>query len=319
MISFFWVFDHLIIFGFLLQSANMKIFHIMEPTSRVLTRGLAVLNSFGIELRNRSKHVHAQEDFLVVSKKHPIFAVADGVTLETGPDGAYPKVSGAGAAAKIFCEAVVKEIEKIYKNFGLSDLKKVFAKANAAVGKYNRARGRFKDKLNYWDFDLFAATAAFLVIKEGNVYWASICDSGVAHFNKDAQLVFKSDDKWNVIRENLPADWLKIPESERKKIIRKTYRNGVGPTGRLIGYGVVTGEKAAERYLNCNKFTVDKGDAVLLFTDGFENYLKVGEFVDLFLNWPRSLRSKLKKITRHKSINDPNNFGRERALIAIKF
>ncbi|MFY9493228.1 MAG: protein phosphatase 2C domain-containing protein [Minisyncoccia bacterium] len=297
----------------------MKIFHIIEPTSRVLTRGLAVLNSFGIELRNRSKHIHAQEDFLAVSKNHPIFAVADGVTLETGPDGAYPKVSGAGAAAKIFCEAVVKEIEKTYGSFGLSDLKKVFAKANTAVGKYNRARGRFKDKLNYCDFDLFAATAAFVVVKKNTVYWASICDSGVAHFKKDGQLKFKSKDNWNIIRENLPPDWLKILEQDRKKIIRKTYRNGVGSRGRLIGYGVVTGEQKAERYLNCGKFTAGEGDAVLLFTDGFGNYLKLGEFVKLFLSWPRGLKSKLKKITRHKSVDDPNNFGRERTLIAIKF
>lgn len=297
----------------------MKVFNIIEPTSRVVTKGLAVLNSFGIELRNASKRAHAQEDFLAVSKKYPIFAVADGVTLETGPDGVYPKVSGAGSAAEIFCKTIVKEIEKIYKNFGAADLKKVFAKANAAVGKYNRSRGRFKDKLNYGDFDLFAATAAFAVIKEGMVYWASICDSAVVHFSKDGQLKFKSKDDWNVIRENLPPDWLKIPSSERKKIIRKTYRNGVSPDGRLIGYGVVTGEKAAERYLNTGKFAVAAGEVVMIFSDGFENYLKLGEFTKLFLNWPRGLKSKLKKITRHKAVDDPSSFGRERALIAIKF
>lgn len=297
----------------------MKVFHIIEPTSRVVTKGLAILNSFGIELLNAGKRAHAQEDFLAVSKKHPIFSVADGVTLETGSDGVYPKVSGAGAVAKIFCKTIIKEIEKIYKNFGAPDLKKVFAKANAAVGEYNRSHGRFKDKLDYWDFDLFAATTAFAVIKDDMVYWASICDSGVAHFNKNRQLAFKSDDQWNVIRENLPADWLKIPENERKKIIRKTYRNGVGPDGRLIGYGVATGEKAAERYLNTGKFAVAAGEVVMVFSDGFENYLKLGEFTKLFLSWPRGLKSKLKKITRHKAVDDPGNFGRERTLIAIKF
>ncbi|MBI2052270.1 MAG: protein phosphatase 2C domain-containing protein [Candidatus Sungbacteria bacterium] len=297
----------------------MKIFKITEPISRVVAAGIAVLNRFGIELRGLNKHTRPQEDFLTVSKKHPIFAVADGVTLEPGSDGVYPRVSGAGEAARIFCEVAVKEAERIYKNFGVPDLKKVFTKANAAVGKYNRAHGRFKDRLNYWDFDLFAATAAFLVVKDSTVYWAAICDSGAVRFKPPAQLVFKSDDKWNVIRENLPPDWLKIPKKERQKIIRKTYRNGVGFNNQLIGYGVVTGEKAAERYLNFGKFSVEGGDVVMIFTDGFENYLKIKEFAELFLAWPKNLKSRLKKITRHKSTDDPNSFGRERTLIAIKF
>ena len=82
---------------------------------------------------------------------------------------------------------------------------------------------------------------------------------------------------------------------------------------------MVTGEKTAERYLNAGKFSVEGGDVVMIFTDGFENYIKIKEFAELFSAWPKNLKSQLKKIIRHKSTDDPNSFGRERTLIAIKF
>ncbi len=300
------------------KGQKLLVFDAFQNIPKSISVLASLLTGFGIEIKDFPKCLHPREDFHKISKKYPIFAVSDGVTLELDKKGNYPKNSGAGKVAKIFCEMIIKEAEKKYGDFTVPDLKKIFSEVNLKVAKYNQSSGRTKGKLNYLDFDLFSATGSYVVIKNKIIYWASICDSSVVHFKKDGSIGFKSPDCWKLLRENLPKHWMKIPESERKKIIRKTYRNGVDRNGKLIGYGVITGEKEAERYLQFGKFEVEDGDLVIILTDGFENYIKMESFVKLFLYWPKDIKSKFKKITKQKSIEDPNNFGRERTIIAIK-
>lgn len=300
------------------SSLGPKVFKIIEPISNDILRSVGMLDALGIKVKDLGKYHHPQEDYLAVSKKLPIFAVADGVTLEYS-GGKYPNPSGAGEAANIFCQSVIKEAEKIYGNFIVPSVKKVFAKANVNVGVYNRGRGRTKDKINYWDFDLFAATAAFVVIKGKSVYWASICDSYVMCFGGDGNVKFKSLDRWDRVRANLPNGWTGIPEADRRKILRKTYRNGADKNGKLIGYGVVTGEKTAERYLNFGRFVAEDGDLVFILTDGFANHMDLPSFIKIFRQWPEDLEQKVKKFTARESINNPRKFGSERTMIAIKF
>lgn len=52
-----------------------------------------------------------REDYFIQSKKFPIFAVADGVTLVVKPGRLYPNPSGAGEVAKILCKSAVKNSE----------------------------------------------------------------------------------------------------------------------------------------------------------------------------------------------------------------
>lgn len=301
------------------MSSSMKVFKLWEPVPKLILKTVAALDGLGVEIDEKSKYFHPREDFLAWSKKFSVFAVADGVTLELDERGFYPNPSGAGAVAKIFCQAVVRETEKVYSRFTVPDLKKVFVAANAAVAEYNRKHGRAPGQIDYWSRDLFAATAAWAVVKDNQIYWSVLCDSGVACFDEQGRAKFKSPDCWTIYRKNLPSDWTKTPEVERKKTARRVYRNGVNAQGELIGYGVVTGEKAAERYLHRGKFTVNKGDTVFIFSDGFENYINQADFVKIFAEWPRDLTKKIKTYTANKSLQDPNNFGRERTLIALKF
>lgn len=295
----------------------MKVFKIFEPISSILLKTLGILDKFGFTIDEIEKYSHPQEDYFEISGKFPIFAVADGVTLEYS-GGKYPNPSGAGEAAKIFCEAVIKEAEKSYPKFAVSDIRKVFSKANFEIGKYNTKQGRVKNKIDYWDFDLFAATAAFIVIKDGYVYWASMCDSSVMHFDKRGKLKFSSPECWRDLRKNLPADWAEIPEDDRRKTIRKVYRNGVDKKGNLIGYGVITGEKTAEKYLNYGRFLVGAGDMIAVLSDGFENYMKLPEFIDIFKKWQGDLEDQIKRFTAKKSLVDPKSFGHERTLVVVK-
>jgi len=269
-------------------------------------------------LEKSSSHLHPQEDYLLTSQKSPIFAVADGVTLGLDQNGHYPNPSGAGEVAKIFCEEVIKIAEINYASFSERDLEAVFKKANLSVGEYNFFYGRTKDKINFKDFDLFAATGAFIVIKDQIVYWASICDSYVAHFDALGTNKLESPKCWLRLCHNLPDNWNIITNHEREKIIRRVYRNGVNEKGELIGYGVITGEKNAVRYLNSGSFLISLGDMVAIFTDGFENYIKLPEFVDLFVSWPEDLEAQVKSFTSQKSQENLKDFGQERSLIVIK-
>ena len=277
------------------KNQKIKVFDAFQNIPRSISVLASFLDKFGIEIKDSSRCPHPREDFHKISKKYPIFAVSDGVTLELNKKGGYPKISGAGKAAKIFCETVIKEIEKSYENLTVPDIQKAFYKANQNIGELNNSKGRTKDKINYWDIDLFSATGAFAVLKEKTVYWGSICDSSVIHFDKSGKIFFISPDCWSILRKNLPKNWMEKHVSDRKKIMRKIYRNGADESGKLIGYGVANGEKTAERYFKCGKFIAKDGDVVMLITDGFENYVKLENFVKLFLDWPKNIKSKFQE------------------------
>ena len=296
---------------------NSKIFSITEPH----TLGFIdlIIRWLHIDQRRFSKEFHPEEDAFLASEQYPIFAVADGVTLEVGKDGKYPNPSGAGVAAKIFCEEAVRAGERLYNGFTDRDVQSVFKAANDAVGEYNKKEGRTRETVNYLDYDLFAATAAFALLKDGVLYWGSLCDSYVAYFDTIGTRVFKSPICWpdRRVKEHRMKN-VKNNE-EKRKIIHSIFRNGVDGEGNLIGYGVVTGEEAALRYLNKGSFPLREGGVLALFTDGFEDYFDLPEFVNLLSAWPEDLESKVKCFTLDKSQSDMPRYGRERTLIAVKF
>lgn len=279
----------------------MKIFSTLKPES--------VLNP------------HPQEDFFVISKKYPIFVVADGVSLKSDSND-YPKTSGAGEAAKIFCETVVAAAEKRYRNFEENDLKEIFEIGNKAVLGYNVSQGMTGPEsghptINYWDKDLFSATASFLLIKENKAYWFSLCDSGVALFDKSGRRLFSSPDGWEICKKYLPQNWNKLNEKESVITRHKDYRNAVDLTGKLTGYGAVNGESAATLYLNAGVLDVNLGDFAIVYTDGFENYFKLPEFIDLFKLWPTDLQKQVEDLITKKSKEDHSKYGLEKTLIAV--
>jgi len=256
---------------------------------------------------------HPQEDFFLLSKKYPIFAVADGVTLNLSSKD-YPAESGAFEVAKIFCQTVVLEAEKRYENFKEKDLKEIFELGNTAVWKYNVSQGRTQKTINYYNKDLFSATASFAVIKNKKVFWFSLCDSSVSVFNNKGKEVFTSPDGW----AHFPKNW-KNGANEREKIVEmhKDYRNAVDSAGKLLGYGVIDGEESAELYLTSGTLKIKQGDLFFLYTDGFENYFKLKKFIDIFKQWPSALAFELSTLVADRSKKYPKKYSEEKTLIAV--
>lgn len=264
---------------------------------------------------------HPREDYFQVSGAYPIFAVADGVTLIQYilEKKEYPSPSPAGEVARMFCKEVIHEAEKRYENFSETDIKEIFRIANDAVGKYNLANGRSPENLDYWFNDLYAATGAFAIIKNGNVYWASICDSYIAHFDNNGTLKFKSP-ACNSLAEAKPSAFKGNRNDPREKVMYtwRFLRNSMNEAGQRTGYGVITGESEASSYFSYGRLEMNGGDLLVIFTDGFEEFFKLPDFIALLNEWPENIEFRIKEFTKGKAEEDPDKFGRERTLIACK-
>ncbi len=281
------------------------------------------LKKRGLSNVNAADHIHPAEDFSLKSDAYPICAVADGVTLiqyllDRKP---YPHPSPAGDISRIFCEALIKAAEEKYGSFAEQDISEVFRIANAAAGEYNRRLGRIPESSDFWDKDLYAATAAYAICKGDTVYWGSICDSYVAHVDSSGQLKFRSPESSSLAQAKPGSQFEGDPldHKARAQYVWKATRNRLNSKGERIGYGVVTGEPEAEKYLSRGSFKIQKGDIVAIYTDGFEEHMKSLEFVSLLAKWPSDLESQIKKLTASMAATDPEAYGRERSLMALHF
>jgi len=299
----------------------MNYFAITEPPSKKFVRLTLEKMGWGPEdFKKFSHHKHSGEDFLSISKKYPIFAVGDGVTLIQYllEKKEYPNPSPAGEVAKIFCDSVIREAECRYKNFSENNTLEVFEYANGTVRKYNEKNGRTNDSVDYWWNDFYASTGAFVVIKENWVYWASICDSYVLHFDGNGMCKFKSPE-CNSFEEAAAPQYdraLNDPIAKAQYTWRYK-RNGINAERKKVGYGVITGELNANLYLAKGGFKVESGDLILVITDGFEKYIEIPEFISI-LNKSNFSEEEFVKFTAGKVEEDPNKFGHERTIIAIR-
>ncbi len=258
----------------------MQYVSILEQVTKEAIREFA-------EKRNLVEHfsesyIHPQEDFLMTSDTPPIFVVADGVTLNfkklIEDKAPYPNPSPAGEVAKIFCEAVQKSASNNYQDFDEDKIQSVFWDANDAVAKYNERVGKSDVSGNVTGF--YSATGSFVIIKDNKAYWASICDAFFAHFDKDMNLKFMS-------------------------------------SGTCIPYAVINGEEKMAEHLERGVIELQKGDRVLVFTDGFEHYVKNSEFLNILKNWSDDLKDRIKEFSEKMNIENPANYGHERSLIVL--
>jgi hypothetical protein len=297
---------------------NLKNFYsLYEPASRGLLEKVA--REKGLNLALLPNYRFPREDYHLNSERYPIFAVADGVTLEFENYLSFPEFSGAGEAARIFCQTAIEEAEGRYENFGVEEIREVFNIANAAVGRYNAERGRTKETSNFWNFDLYCSTAAFAVVKGGVVYWGTICDSYLARVDCQGKIIFQTPECWAALNQNLPVGWKEKSVDDRKRILRSVYRNGTDKNGRPIGYGVVNGEPSVCLYLNVGSFVVEEGETVLLFTDGFEEHVKNSKFIRLVQGRGVDLLARLQKFNAEIAPSDYSKFGHERSIIVLQF
>ena len=258
----------------------MKYLSIGELPSKEAVRDFADKNNLTAYLAQN--YHHPQEDFLIASDMPPVFVVADGVTLNFAKlienNQKYPKPSPAGDVARIFCEAVHKRAKEIYETLKDDDVIDIFNYANKEVANYNQKIGKSDISGNLTGF--YSATGAFTIFKDNKAFWASICDSFIAHFDKEMNLKFMT-------------------------------------SGLCKPYAVINGEERMADHLERGILNLEESDRTFIFTDGFEYYMQNRDFISLFKEWDDTLKERITEFSREANLKDPEKYGHERSLIAV--
>jgi serine/threonine protein phosphatase PrpC len=231
----------------------------------------------------------------------------------------YPTPSGAYELAKLFCHTIIENAENMYEQFSEEKLIELFKIGNEVAKKFNESSGRNKESIDYREFDLFAATTAFVIIKESRVYWWSLGDSGITAFDENKSNIFQSPEAWPDEKEKISATGnTPLTDTEFNKLKKRLFRNALTEEGERFGYGVITGEDSACVYLNTGSFTLKKGFLILIYTDGYENYIPLSEFVKTFNNWTDDIDTRFDDFILQKSREDSNLYGREKTIVAVE-
>lgn len=221
-----------------------------------------MINGFTVESEEHKKLGRPVEDSFAFDKKRHVLAVADGVTRDK-----KEKPSPAREVADIFTEIFMARA-------GPSEraIKGAFQEANSAIHRRNKINIPAPD---YAPNDFAGCVSAGAVVKGNAVYWGFICDCGVAIFDKNGKLRFRTEndgpdkhDKYIWQDKRLRGlDWKNL---KARRIIRKFYRNN---PSEVHSFGVLTGEPRAMDYFQVGKTELNRGDLLLTYTDGLEHII----------------------------------------------
>ncbi|KPJ57454.1 hypothetical protein AMJ49_00785 [Parcubacteria bacterium DG_74_2] len=255
------------------------------------------------------------EDFYLISKKYPIFVIADGVTQAHFPTGEYAFPKGAQTVAKIFCYTVSEFLENNFEKRKVKILiKKAFNLANKKIEEINEIE-EITEKMDYWIYDYFDTVGIVGIIRKNTLYYGYVGDCGLAIFDQKNNLKFQTKDQIKHVLEKVKKiykNWSCLNKKKRIIILHRDFRNNRSRRG----YGSFSGEDGVKNYYLINSITLTPGDLVVFYSDGFLNYFQFPEFIEI-------LRQRNKKaldsFTFKKAKEDYQEFGTDRTLISSIF
>lgn len=218
----------------------------------------------------------------------------------------YPRPSGAEMAAKTIVETFEKP---------LSSLKETLIMANAKVKELN---DRYIKKCDYLENDYYGAVASSAWIKGRLLEYAYICDSGIIIYDRNGRVKFQTDDDKTLNSDpyigKVGIPWY-MPEA--RVIIRRDFRNNPNniKDGKCVSYGAITGEETAIPFIKNGGIVISDTDIIVVYTDGFNNYLRLEKFINLILNFNEK---EFEKYIAEKSQADYERFGKEKTLVIMK-
>lgn len=219
----------------------------------------------------------------------------------------YPNPSGAEMCAKEICKTFKEEN---------GTLKEKLIKCNEAVNLLNK---KYIKECDYLENDYYGAVASCIEIKESTLKFAYICDSGVIVYDKLGNIKFQTEDDKKIYSDpykreaGLPPWYL----SECRKIVRSKWRNNPDNIidGKCVSFGAITGEKEAISFIKSGEIEIEKEDTVLLYSDGFSEFLHEQEFINKILDFNKE---DFKNYIVSKSTQDYEKYGKEKTIIIYK-
>lgn len=219
----------------------------------------------------------------------------------------YPRPSGAELAAKVVIDA--------FKENSKSSLRERLIRANQKVKDLN---GKYVKKCDYLQNDYYGAVASCAFIEGSQLRYAYICDCGVIVYDKKGNVKFQTIDDKKMVSDpyinKIGIPW-HLPEA--RVIVRRDYRNNPNniQDGHCVSYGAITGEKDAISFIKDGSLELDREDVVIVYTDGFANFLHKKEFIDLLLEF-RS--NEFEKYVNEKSESDYEKYGKEKTIVIMR-
>lgn len=218
----------------------------------------------------------------------------------------YPRPSGGEIAAKTIVDT--------FKN-SKGSLRERLIKCNNEVRKIN---DKYIKKCDYLENDYYGAVTSCIKIEGNILHYAFICDCGVIVYDKYGNIKFKTDDEKELFSDPY-INKIGIPWNlkESRVIVRRDYRNNLNniKNNKCVSYGALTGEKDAIDFIRTGEVELLPSDIVVLYSDGFVNFLENEEFIELLLNFDKE---HLKKYVNKKAKECYDRYGKEKTIIILK-
>lgn len=218
----------------------------------------------------------------------------------------YPRTSGASLAAKEICDTFSKED---------GTLKEKLIKCNNSVKKINE---KYISKCDFLENDYYGAVASCIRIHDDLLDYAYICDCKVIVYDSLENIKFQTTDDKKLYSDfyidMIKTDW-SLPET--RVIVRRDFRNNLNniKDGKCVSYGALTGEDSASYFIKSGQIKIEKNDIVVVYSDGFSEFLHEQEFISLILNFQKE---KFEEYINIKSKEDYNKYGKEKTLVLFK-
>ena len=253
------------------------------------------------------------EDYFLV--KNDTFCVADGVTRDSIYGEAipypqnkqevefwvkvYPNPSGAYVAAKICADSFVKYVSECKTELNENTIMEIVKKVNQEIWEINKNR-----KIDYVKDDLFCCVAVGGKIVDNTLYCFSIGDAHITILDENFDVQFTTINNHRNFEEYLENVYCKENEFDwsnpkYRAMVRRDYRNkpNVKYNGKEVSFGVLSGEKEAEHYIDTYKVDLTSAKYICAYSDGCEPFFASKEKLKKIIQNPEKLQDEGKERT----------------------
>lgn len=218
----------------------------------------------------------------------------------------YPRPSGAELAAKVICDTFSKT---------QGTLMEKLIECNKNVHILNE---KYINKCDYLQNDYFGAVAFCVNIENNILNYAYICDCGIIVYDQLGNIKFQTEDDKEKYSDpfikNIGIPW-NLPEA--RIIVRRDYRNNLDniQNDKCVSYGAITGERDAIEFIRDGRLSLKNGDLILLYSDGFINFLHDKEFIKQLLNFNKE---QFENYVTIKSEESYEKYGKEKTIVLFR-
>lgn len=237
------------------------------------------------------------------------FCIADGVTRDSIKGEAvpypenekevkewiktYPNPSGSYLSAKICAETF---LENINKNIEMLEIVK---NINKEIWKINKDR-----KIDYLKEDLYGCVAVGGIIKKNTLKAFSIGDCHIKIFDEEFNELFQTTNNHLNFENYLNNIYVKQNEynwnnPKDRAMVRRDFRNKPEKlyNGKEISFGVLTGEKEAEHYIDTYNINLENAKYIVAYSDGCEPFFNDKQTIRTILTNPKEIEKEGKERT----------------------